>query len=107
MAKVHPFYDHDGKHINLWAFQCPGCGYDHGLQIRQYVEGGNPQWTFNGDVDRPTFSPSLLIYKGSREEGITQCHSFIRDGKIEFLSDCLHSLAGQTVEIPEYGSMDG
>jgi hypothetical protein len=29
------------------------------------------------------------------------CHSFVRDGRIEFLSDCTHSLAGQTVELPE------
>jgi len=29
------------------------------------------------------------------------CHSFIRDGKIQFLGDCTHALAGQTVDLPE------
>lgn len=29
------------------------------------------------------------------------CHSFVRDGRIEFLSDCTHALAGQTVELSE------
>lgn len=27
------------------------------------------------------------------------CHSFVRNGKIEFLSDCTHELAGKTVEL--------
>ncbi len=29
------------------------------------------------------------------------CHSFVRDGRIEFLGDCTHKLAGQTIELPE------
>jgi hypothetical protein len=29
------------------------------------------------------------------------CHSFVRDGRIEFLSDSTHHLSGQTVELPE------
>lgn len=29
------------------------------------------------------------------------CHSFVTDGRIQFLSDCTHSLAGQTVDLPE------
>ena len=31
----------------------------------------------------------------------TICHSFVTDGKIQFLSDCTHGLAGQTVELSE------
>lgn len=30
------------------------------------------------------------------------CHSYVRDGKIEFLADCTHKLKNQTVEIPEW-----
>lgn len=30
-----------------------------------------------------------------------RCHSFIEGGRIRFLSDCSHALAGQTVELPE------
>lgn len=29
----------------------------------------------------------------------TVCHSFVRDGQIEFLADCTHGLAGQTVPL--------
>jgi hypothetical protein len=29
------------------------------------------------------------------------CHSFVTNGKIQFLADCTHKLAGQTVELPD------
>jgi hypothetical protein len=30
-----------------------------------------------------------------------RCHLFITDGKIEYLADCTHELAGKTVEMEE------
>lgn len=30
------------------------------------------------------------------------CHSFVTDGRIQFLGDCTHSLAGQTVDLPDW-----
>ena len=30
------------------------------------------------------------------------CHSFVKDGQIQFLSDCSHELAGQTVPLPDW-----
>lgn len=72
--------------------------------------------TFNGDGDRPTFWPSVLV-KGivpiTDEEHATImsggavapkpfiCHSFVTGGRIQFLADSTHSLAGQTVDIPD------
>jgi hypothetical protein len=29
------------------------------------------------------------------------CHSFVTDGRIQFLGDCTHALANQTVELPD------
>ena len=29
-----------------------------------------------------------------------RCHSFVTDGRIQFLSDSTHVLAGQTVDLP-------
>lgn len=89
-------------------FQCPACGCCH---------EPNNQWQFNGDLDKPTFRPSILvtgtvpvtdeqierIMAGEKIEPVpTRCHSYVTDGKIEFLSDCTHAMAGQTVEIPEW-----
>lgn len=81
-------------------FYCPGCKCDHGVWVKK--EGYNgPVWSFNGDMERPTVSPSLKItipVPGKMEI----CHSFITDGKIQYLNDCTHELAGQTIELPEY-----
>lgn len=67
---------------------------------------GGPQWEFNGDLDHPTFSPSLLVrWEEHQDEGQPTkkhiCHSFVRGGHIQFLGDSTHPLAGQTVELPE------
>lgn len=81
----------------IWAFECPGCGDWH------FVHEG--RWTFNGDPDRPTFTPSILIkrpWDNVNDDGKQHvCHSFVTDGRIQFLADCTHRLAGQTVELPE------
>lgn len=61
---------------------------------------------FNGDMDRPTLSPSLLH---NYENGTTGerycCHSFVRDGQIQFLGDCTHPLVNQTVELMDVPEM--
>lgn len=92
---------------NALTFRCPGCGDHHTVNT--------DRWQWNGSLDRPTFSPSLLVQSGhyapSHKAGepcwcgtqygfyCYRCHSFIRDGRIEFLSDCTHALAGKTVEL--------
>ncbi len=75
----------------LYGFHCPGCGYTHTFRC----EGEGPKWDWNGDMDRPTVSPSILVRATYR------CHSFVREGKIQFLSDCDHNLAGQTIDLPQ------
>ncbi len=81
----------------VW-FWCPGCDEAHAVQVDGSHPG--PKWTWNGSLDRPTFSPSLLTWQGDRAAPTKQCHSFINDGRIQFLHDCTHALAGQTVDIP-------
>ncbi|WP_407649406.1 DUF6527 family protein [Brevibacillus composti] len=76
----------------LKVFFCPGCQMHHGFDSR---------WFFNGDFERPTISPSYLVTIGRHPDPPDRCHSFVRDGQIEFLSDCTHSLAGQTVDLPD------
>jgi hypothetical protein len=53
-------------------------------------------WQWNGDRDKPTIRASILV------RGKTICHSFITDGKIQFLPDCTHELSGKTVELEEF-----
>ena len=76
---------------------CPGCEDTHLIPVKPYDPTG---WDFNNDFDAPTVSPSVLVYAHDRmppRKSQPQCHTFIRDGRIEFLSDCTHHLAGQTV----------
>lgn len=70
---------------------CPGCGHEHAFS--PFIH------TYNDDGEKPTISPSLLH---SNPQNHQTCHSFIKEGKIEFLSDCWHSLKGQIVELPEF-----
>lgn len=77
-----------------WMFRCPGCDDYHCFDAR---------WNFDGDEEQPTFSPSLLV--NGREPlnpAYPRCHSFVRKGKIEYLNDCTHRLAGHTVSLPEF-----
>jgi hypothetical protein len=92
---------HEQKHDNgtrSMLFECPGCECLHVV----YVAGaGHPVWSFNESVDLPTISPSLLV-RSRRWKQDTVCHSFINDGMIQFLGDCTHKLANQTVPIPDW-----
>lgn len=88
----------------LIGFRCPGCKTSH--YIQHGAEDG-PNWGFNGDHEKPTFTPSVLVtYEGADagRDGAPPavCHSFVTDGRIQFLSDCTHHLAAQTVDIPDF-----
>ena len=96
--------------VRYATFCCPGCGYGHGPIIARPAGTTGPTWGWNNDLERPTFTPSLMVQTGPMptvpagrpDAGKTHvCHSFIRDGQIQFLSDCTHALAGQTVDLPE------
>ena len=102
------------------AFYCPGCESTHQIRI-----SGNAPWSFDGNADAPTFSPSVLVTSGhflvEHQPGescwciynaanpgkpapfvCARCHTFVRAGQIEFLNDCTHALAGQTVPMPDW-----
>lgn len=96
MAKIRVLENvHDGEkyHHTQYLYMCPGCGYEHAFGLKS--EGGNHEFDMN--LDKPTVSPSL-VYNFSPGR---KCHSFIRNGMIQFLGDCDHALKGQTVNLPE------
>lgn len=104
-------------------FWCPGCEGAHAV----VVEGKAP-WEFNGNPDKPSFTPSVSIRsghfashfkagdncwctydaeqraKGEKESGFkcVVCHSYVTDGRIQFLGDSTHALSGQTVDLPPF-----
>ena len=83
-----------------YAFDCPGCGMSHGIWTSKPNANG-AIWTFNGDMEKPTISPSIFGYAENDGRIFWCCHSIIRDGKIQFISDSTHKLAGQTVDLPD------
>lgn len=45
----------------LLLFRCPGCRQRHGPTVGSEL-GGGERWGFNGDYEKPVFSPSLLVW---------------------------------------------
>lgn len=90
----------------MLSFHCPACNTDHTISVgpKSYWP---IRWQFNGDYNKPTISPSVLVTCDIPadvriEPNIRRCHSFVRDGNIQYLGDCTHAMAGQTVELPDY-----
>lgn len=100
----------------LLLFYCPGCDEHHGVWTEAPNAITGAKWGWNGSMDKPTFTPSILVryrhpkgysndnpapvgWEGEYVDDI--CHSFITDGKIQFLNDCTHHLAGQTIELTD------
>ena len=48
----------DGR-LTWW---CPGCNHAHMIQTG---DGPSPRWGWNGNAERPTFTPSVLVRWGS------------------------------------------
>lgn len=81
----------EGIH-HSWAIKCPGCGDYHLFDDR---------WGFNGDMEKPTFKPSMKATYLPHDCPQRICHSTITDGRIQFHSDCTHDMVGQTLDLPD------
>ena len=96
-----------------YAYWCQGCEEMHRVTAK---------WTFDGNLEAPTFSPSVLVTCGHFAPGWVgpdcwctfnrkhpsdvsfkcfRCHTFITRGMVQFLGDCTHELAGQTLPLPD------
>ncbi len=76
-----------------YLFYCPGCKDPHIFDVRN--DDKHPSWNFNGDLQNPTVSPSILI------TGVHRCHLYLVDSHIQYLSDCSHDLAGKTIPLED------
>ena len=99
----------DSDVVNYWLW-CPGCEDIHMI---------NNTWSFDGNLEKPTFEPSILVESvgtldakvkvqcicGKHDFHTPRCHSFVRNGEWQFLSDSEHKLAGKIVpmvDLPEW-----
>ena len=91
-----------------YAFFCPACQSPHVLPTGTHEQ---PRWAFDGKLEKPSFSPSILVKTGAAVDPAfvaepgdppTICHSFVIDGKVRYLDDCDHPLAGQVVDLVDW-----
>lgn len=99
MAKVERMTLNNETEV-LYAFECPGCGISHAARVAASHEGV-PLWQFNGDLNRPTFYPSIGSTWQKDDGTPVVCHAYVTDGRIRFTPDTLHALAGREVELPD------
>lgn len=89
----------NNKTKGVYEFFCPGCKINHNVWTKD-EKHPHPVWRFNNDVEHPTVHPSILITWNYDNKHFV-CHSYITSGRIQFLSDCTHKLAGHTVNLPD------
>ena len=94
MSKVSPVLRRGATFYSHW---CPGCEEMHIIYVGNSPP--HPNWSFDGNVDAPTFNPSVRITYDGRDEH-TVCHYFLHAGQLQFCGDCTHALAGKTVPLP-------
>ena len=89
------------QHLTWW---CEPCDSHHSVPV---VVGPNPPekkvWGFNGDLKKPTLTPSVhyLGWKDQNGNIKGKCHLFLRNGMVQYLSDCSHDMAGKTVKVQD------
>lgn len=102
----------DQPSVLMHRYWCSGCDSLHQIAINPGKAPNGAGWDFSGTLDCPTYSPSVLVTwdywrdpdgrQRTKEEGPLKkvCHTFIRNGVVDFLGDCTHALAGQKVPLP-------
>jgi hypothetical protein len=120
MSKAKIVRDSEGPFHGI-EIRCPGCLYSNGALMDHILPlnalpagekemsshiGRKDRWGFNGDFEKPTFTPSLNTWWGGFRSGdhdvpLHRCHPVLREGRIQFLGDCTHALKEQTVDLPE------
>lgn len=55
---------------------------------------GTGNWSWNGDMEKPTLRPSIASSNGG-----VYCHTWVNDGKAQYLSDTDHSFRNHTLDL--------
>lgn len=76
---------------NGFSWWCPACDEMHPLP-----DG----WTFDGNVETPTFTPSFK-HTWSHAGEPRCCHYIVTAGKVAYQSDCTHGRKGETITMPD------
>jgi hypothetical protein len=102
MRVLAPIRHTEQPEVEQYLFFCPGCQCGHAVTVSAPPEwgGGRARWTFDRNMEAPTFGPSVLhpgVKPAGEWRGQPRCHLYVKAGQLEFLGDCEHALAGKTV----------
>lgn len=92
-------------------------GYSHWCPACEEMHVIFDNWKFDGNLDRPTFTPSVKItgkqtikkngewtgewVRGPDGKALDECcHYFLTAGVLHFCGDCTHHLNGQQIVLP-------
>jgi hypothetical protein len=92
-------------------------GYSHWCPGREEMHVIFDRWRFDGNLDCPTFTPSVKItgkqivrvdgewtgewVRDAAGNTVDECcHYILTAGQLNFCGDCTHALAGKTVPLP-------
>lgn len=75
-----------------FSHYCAGCKQMHSFRTIGTEMEPKPLWQFNGNMERPTFTPSMRWHGD-------QCHYVLTDGIMNYQPDCAHELKGTKVPL--------
>lgn len=123
--KLRSWATSDGLRSGV-SYWCQGCKQTHAITLK--APPGESMWSWNGDVIKPVFSPSVVVRTGHHasfwKQGddcwckyneehpndadvvCTICHTFVgcngaQPGEVIFLSDSTHELKGTVQPFPD------
>lgn len=110
-----PVAHHADGRVFFW---CEACACRHVVEVSDPAPVAR-RWGWNGDLVRPTFTPSVRVtWRWPRmgaeafgshtvpADGRLCCHFFVTDGQIRYLGDCTHGMAGQTRPLVRLEDLD-
>jgi hypothetical protein len=104
VSKARDVRNADGS-LYGWSVRCPACDEMHVFPAK--MNDASPGWAFNGNYDRPSFTPSLRLTWREADPSDPNplsgkmCHSVLTDGIWNYCDDCTHALRGQKAQAPD------
>jgi Family of unknown function (DUF6527) len=102
-VKVRPIVS--GTEAVGWLVWCPAC--DHPHQFTAKMPNGSVGWTFDGNLESPTFNPSLRARwdEGEAPKKVEKCcHANLIAGVWRYAGDSTHAFKGQRVPALDWPS---
>lgn len=90
----------DSKVIG-YSFHCPGCEIEHKIFLYPYKSQTGASWDFVGTLKKPSVVPDI-VNKRQLDNGSEElCHLHLLAGKLWFLNNCTHKLAGEVIDLED------